>query len=112
MELLVAEDQEKTTVDFFATIDRHPEDPDPYIRRDGSTDPLGIVSILRTAQRRTNWIQYERTAAGIHYLVTTITAALKLLPIDSQQSKQLQQELQTQLKARNWTQAEQNSASV
>lgn len=100
LEILVHKNQEEQLLAFFATIDRLPEQINPYIRRDGKSEPLAIESIQRTAMKRINWIQYERTAAGMQYLISTIQQASQYL--DENHAQEVEKELNHQLQIRKW----------
>lgn len=86
LEILIPAEQEKQTTQFFQTLNREPEDPNPYKRRDGKKDALTQETLFRQVQGRIQMLKYERSVIALRYLNKTILDGTKMLePAERQQ---------------------------
>lgn len=99
LELLIPKDQETATRRFFKSIDRTPVDPNPYVRRDGLSNPLPVETLERTVNQRIEMIQFEMRLVAVRYLEQVALTGIELLPQDARPKMEvkLQQVLQEKL---------------
>lgn len=109
LELLIPADQEERTRSFFQNLQRQPENPDPYMRRDGNTETLSTETICRQIQNRLQMLKFERSTVGTQYLSQTIIQGIQLLPDGT--AKELQNQLTQMMNEKRMKMTESDGSS-
>lgn len=79
LELVLPLEQEQKTRDYFRTLEREVENPDPYYRRDGKEQSLPQETIVREVTARIQMLKFERSTVGSRYLQEVIQSGLKMI---------------------------------
>lgn len=94
VEILILETDLPKMKEFLKEIGREIDNPNPYTRRDGRTEPLPQETIVRTIKNRIRMLHFERSIIGARYIQTTIEEGFALL-----EDATLQEELAADLQS-------------
>lgn len=101
VEILIPQaDMEKMTV-FLREIKRKPENPDPFIRRDGTTGNLSQETVMLSIQQRLRLLETETSGVGMRYLENVVQKGITLLT-DSKKRENVRELLEKRIKQRRW----------
>ena len=67
LEIVLPKEQEVGMRKFLNKMDRVPENPDPYCRRDGKPGPLSDEIIQKVIEQRLRTMELERSVVGLHH---------------------------------------------